>query len=260
MSATSGMTVRALRIRAKSHGLTGYSRMRKAELVTLLDNVRHNVGDVVERAFDRKRGVVVEVQQSTFPEVADSSVIVQYDGDTRENATLGAHHAFVFISGPVDSLESRAGGKTITMHPNKPGHGYVTLDNGNIQCVARHSWLADANYCAFDAVWQITVQANKAIEELDPIDHGHAVEVMRQVVDNGREDLMPILDMIDAASFQESTTLVSTVPCVPGCEKCTDSAGRCDECMLAWLVSLYHITGDVKLNELPAVAEFDCYA
>lgn len=254
---SSTMTVRQMQIRAKSHGLTGYSRMRKAELVALLDSIRHNVGDIVERAIDRKRGVVVEIQNSTFDGVDDSTVIVQYDGEKREDATCGAHHAFVFISGPVDSLESRAGGKAITMHPNKPGHGYITLENGNAQCVAKHVWLADANQCAFDAMWANAVNANKAIEALDAIDHGHAVEVMTQVVGNGREDLTDILDTIDASAFQ-SPDVKSSIPCVPGCEKCEGDANRCDACMLAWLVDLYKITGDVKLNELPAVPEFDC--
>lgn len=252
------MTVRQMQVRAKSHGLTGYSRMRKAELLELLSSIHHNVGDVVERAIDRKRGVVVEVQNSTFKGVDDSSVIVQYDGEKREDATCGAHHAFVFISGPVDSLESRAGGKRITMHPEKPGHGYVTLGNGNIQCVAKHVWLADANHCAFDAAWKITVQANKAIAELDALDHGHVVEVMSQVVNNGREDLTYLFDSIDSAPFQEPCGEKSAIPCDGDCERCKGDANRCDRCVLAWLVGLYNIRGDVKLNELPVVAEFDC--
>lgn len=253
------MTVRQMQTRAKSHGLTGYSRMNKAQLTALLDSIRHQVGDRVVRAIDNKPGVIVAVVDSTFKGVSDSVVEVQYDGETREQGTAGAHHSMIFVSGPVESLESRAGGKTITMHPNKPGHGYITLGNGNAQCVARHSWLADANQCAFDAMWANAVNANKAIAKLDAIDHNHAVEVMTQVVDNGREDLTDILDAIDASAFQ-SPDVKSSVPCVPGCEKCEHDANRCDACMLAWLVDLYKLTGAVKLNELPAVAEFDCYA
>ena len=149
-----------------------------------------------------------------------------------------------------------------TVHLGRTGHYYMSIpgtDNHIICLNASHVTNGSAYACAHDAIWAEGAHRRTQIEALDAIDHGHAVEVMTQVVDNGREDLLPVLDMIDAASFQ-SPDVKSSIPCVPGCEKCEGDANRCDACMLAWLVDLFKITGDVKLNELPAVAEFDCYA
>jgi hypothetical protein len=177
-----------------------------------------------------------------------------------DNNVLRAHVQFTAGIGEIVVAPENEFG-AVTMHPNREGHGYVEAEDSNrtARCVAHHEFVADANYCAFDAMWEITVKANETVAMLDMLDQRQMVDVMQQVVDNGREDLLPILDMIDASDFQ-SPDVKSSVPCVPGCEKCTDDANRCDECALAWLVDLYKITGDVKLNELPAVAEFDCYA
>lgn len=146
----------------------------------------------------------------------------------------------------------------------RPGHFYKTLPNtdNHIICTHKSHVTNGAAYaCANDAIWANGAYAQKEIEKLDALDHGHVVEVMSQVVNNGREDLTYLFDSIDVAPFQEPTGEDSVIPSVTDCEKCCHyDTSRCDACVLAWLVSLYHITGDVKLNELPAVAEFDCYA
>lgn len=146
----------------------------------------------------------------------------------------------------------------------KPGHFYMVVPNtdDHIICTNKAHVTNGAAYaCANDAVWANAAHAQKEIENLDALDHGHVVDVMRQVVDNGREDLMYLFDSIDVAPFQEPTGEDSAIPSVSDCEKCCHyDASRCDACVLAWLVALLHIRGDVKLNELPAVAEFDCYA
>lgn len=145
----------------------------------------------------------------------------------------------------------------------KPGHFYKIVPNTDDHIICTHKSHAtnrDAFACANDAIWANAAHAHKEIENLDALDHGHVVEVMSQVVNNGREDLTYLFDSIDTASFQDATGGDSTIPCEGDCERCTGDASRCDRCVLAWLVTLFNIRGDVKLNELPAVAEFDCYA
>ena len=95
------MTVAKLRHRAKAHGLKGISRMRKAELITALESIRHQVGDRVTRYIDGKPGTIVGIQESTFDGVFDSTVQVAYDGEKfEETGTAGAHHSMIFVSRP----------------------------------------------------------------------------------------------------------------------------------------------------------------
>jgi len=272
------MTVGQMRIRAKIHGLTGYSRMRKAELVALLDSIRHNVGDVVERAFDRKRGVVVEVQNSTFEGVSDSTVIIQYDGEKREDATCGAHHAFVFVS---RSAEPRKCAEPVKPARKMDRYGHWAMSfplakggDGNV-CQGHADYCAEYGHAtekSTDLNGVTTVAghcprcgatlktAEQVISERDMVDQAQMIEVMTQVVANGREDLAPVLDMIDATECQVPDGRDSSIPRVHFCPRCADSVNPCDQCVLAWLVALFNITGEVALAELPAVAEFDCYA
>ena len=98
----------------------------------------------------------------------------------------------------------------------------------------------------------------QAISERDTIDQRQMVDVMTQVVDNGREDLIPVLNKIDAAQCQVPDGRDSTIPRVHFCPRCADSTNPCDQCVLAWLVALFNITGDVTLAKLPSVPEFDC--
>lgn len=260
------MTVRQMRIRAKSHGLKGYSNMRKAELHVLLDAIRHNVGDIVERAIDRKRGVVVEIQNSTFDGVNDSTVIVQYDGEKREDATCGAHHAFVFISRPVKRKSmDRYSHWAMSFPLAKGGDGNVCQGHADYCAEFGHATEKStdlngvttvAGHCPRCGDTLKTVE--QVISERDTIDQRQMVDVMTQVVDNGREDLIPVLDKIDAAQCQTPDGRDSTIPRVHFCPRCADSTNPCDQCALAWLVALFNITGEVTLAKLPAVSEFDC--
>lgn len=148
----------------------------------------------------------------------------------------------------------------LVQRPGKLGHMYKTLANGNTRCVSRdHRYVADANACAFDAMWDITVKRNEALSKLDTIDQRQMVDVMTQVVDNGREDLIWILDSIDADEFQKPNGNHSMIPCVGDCAKCHHDASRCDECVLAFLVDQFKIMGPVSLTARYST-EFDCYA
>jgi hypothetical protein len=278
---SSTMTVRQMRTRAKSHGLKGYSNMRKAELHNVLDAIRHNVGDIVERAIDGKRGVVVEIQNSTFDGIVDSSVIVQYDGEKREDATSGAHHAFVFISRPVQRKKMDRYSHWATDHRcirggdwnvrqghadycAEYGHATYTVDGEVMSWCPRCGETFEEGKTPVQLVSDLGEQAapvdapETAIAERDTVDQRQMVDVMTQVVDNGREDLIPVLDMIDAAQCQVPDGRDSTIPRVHGCPRCADSTNPCDQCVLVWLVALFNITGDVTLAKLPSAPEFDC--
>ncbi len=285
-------TVKALRETAKANGLSGYSRMVKADLVELIASnaPAHKVGDVVRNVYNGRVGTVSYTNDAALIATTEDGGVplsgphhmFKFTGvrvekpfvnpfdypAVNDSVVTEAHVKFCAEHGHathrIDDLISpncaRCGEPFVIMHPTREGHGYVTLGNGNIMCVAKHMLIADANHCAFDAAWKITVQANETIAKLDALDHNHVVEVMSQVVNNGRDDLTYLFDSIDAAPFQDPTGEDSTIPCEANCERCKGDVSRCDRCVLAWLVKLYNITGDVKLNELPHVAEFDCYA
>lgn len=271
MSATSSMTVRGMRIRAKSHGLTGYSRMRKDELVALLATIRHNVGDVVERAFDRKRGVVVKVQPATFDGIDDSSVIVQFDGEPRENATLGAHHAFVFI----------AKGERCTNFGAHVPHGVCKGIRGVADMCLRSfgaygSCVQDKNHAGkcrdafgheFNGVEDL--DATEDLSKLDAMDITHMHDVLEEFIeDKGREDLYPILDRLDAmqttADYRGGD---SRIPGAIGCD-CTHDSERCPGCILNKLSHLFSFGLDATepVDVRPLVSamftalDHDCYA
>lgn len=327
------MTVVQLRDRAKAHGIKGISRMRKAELITALESIRHRKGDRVRRYVDGKMGNIIGIQEATFDGVTDSTVQVRYDDAAFEvSGTSGAHHAFVFVSAAprtmvdryADGFEFdgrddvylretfdlwskgdenadwaalyRAGARAIieecharalemnkTVKPARKmdRYGYWALSQ---PCTNGGTWdvrQGHADYCAeYGHATYTTVDlakvetihgwcprcgdtlktAEQVISERDTIDQRQMVDVMTQVVDNGREDLIPVLDMIDAAQCQVPDGRDSTIPRVHFCPRCTDSTNPCDQCVLAWVVALFNITGDVTLAKLPAVVEFDCYA
>lgn len=263
------MTVRQMRIRAKSHGLTGYSRMCKAELVALLDSIRHQVGDKVVRAIDNKPGVIVAVVDSTFKGVSDSVVEVQYDDEKREDATCGAHHAFVFVSRPATPRKKmdRYGHWAMSFPLARGGDGNVCQGHADYCAEYGHATEKSTDLNGVTTVaghcprcGDTLKRPEQVISERDTIDQRQMVDVMTQVVDNGRGDLIPVLDKIDAAQCQVPDGRDSTIPRVHFCPRCSDSTNPCDQCVLAWLVALFNITGDVTLAKLPAVAEFDCYA
>lgn len=324
------MTVAKLRHRAKAHGLKGISRMRKAELITALESIRHQVGDRVTRYIDGKPGTIVGIQESTFDGVFDSTVQVAYDGEKfEETGTAGAHHSMIFVSRPeaprkmadryADGFEFdgrddvylretfdlwalgdenanwaelyRAGMRAIVeecharaLEMNKParkmeryshwamsfplakgGNGYVMQGHADY-CAAfghatekstdRNGVTTVAGHCP--RCGDTLKTAEEVISERDTIDQRQMVDVMTQVVDNGREDLLPILDKIDAAQCRVPDGRDSTIPRVHFCPRCADSTNPCDQCVLAWLVALFNITGDVTLAKLPSVPEFDC--
>lgn len=327
------MTVRQMRIRAKSHGLTGYSRMCKAELVTLLNSIRHQVGDRVVRAIDNKPGTIVGIQESTFDGVFNSIVQIAYDGEKfEETGTSGAHHSVIFVSRPdaprtmadryaggfefngrddvylretfdlwalgdenadwaelyragmraiVEECHARALEMNKTVKPARKMERYShwstsfplsKYGDGNV-CQGHADYCAEYGHAtekSTDLNGVTTVAghcprcgdtlktAEQIISELDTIDQRQMVDVMTQVVDNGREDLIPVLDKIAAAQCQVPDGRDSTIPRVHFCPRCTDSTNPCDQCVLAWLVTLFNITGDVTLAKLPAVLEFDC--
>lgn len=329
------MTVVQLRHRAKTHGLKGISRMRKAELITALESIRHQVGDRVTRYIDGKPGTIVGIQESTFDGVFDSTVQIAYDGEKfEETGTSGAHHSVIFVSRPaaprtmadryadgfefdgrddvylretfdlwslgdenadwaelyragmraiIDECHTRALEMNKTVKPARKIDRYShwatsfplsKYGDGNV-CQGHADYCAEFGHAtekSTDLNGVTTVAGHcprcgdtlktpeQIISERDTIDQAQMVDVLRQVVDNGRDDLMWVLDRVDAAQCPEPSGQNSTIPRGPVCHRCAESASPCDHCALAWLVSLYHITGDVKLNELPAVAEFDCYA
>lgn len=150
----------------------------------------------------------------------------------------------------------------LVQRPGKLGHMFKTRADDSAVCVSRdHRMLADALHCAFNALWDITVKRNETFATLDTIDQRQMVDVMTQVVDNGREDLTWILDSIDADEFQAPNGQNSNIPCVGNCARCKGDASRCDECVLAFLVDQFKITGDVKLYTVNALdLEMDCYA
>jgi hypothetical protein len=295
MNPTGNWTVRGMRIRAKSHGLTGYSRMRKAELVNLLASIRHNVGDVVERACDRKRGVVVEVQNATFEGIDDSSVIVQYDGDTRENATIGAHHAFVFIAKGARKMDRYSHWAT-SFPLSKYGDGNVcqghadycaeyghatekSTDLNGVTTVAGHCpRCGDTLMTAEATVAESTPDTiTEAVEKADTLDSTD-VRDMRDVLESfisrkGREDLFSVLDIIDA-SLRTGEYIGTRIPMAsPDCG-CKHDSRRCYECVLHYVASLFSIDLEWKLpnNYIPTsrmsalnvktfgLSESDCYA
>lgn len=265
------MTVRQMRIRAKSHGLTGYSRMRKDELVALLDSIRHNVGDIVERAIDRKRGVVVKVEDATFDGVTDSTVIVQYDGEKREDATCGAHHAFVFI----------AKGERCTNFGAHAPHGMCKGIRGVADMCLRSfgaygSCVRDKNHAdkckdAFGHEFTGVESLDKAedLSKLDFMDLTHMVSVLNEFISNkGREDLLPIADKLDAfegaADYRGGD---SRIPGAIGCE-CMHESERCSTCVLNKLSRLFGFELDATepvdvrplVSAMYAAYDRDCYA
>lgn len=290
MNPTGNWTVRGMRIRAKSHGLTGYSRMRKAELVNLLASIRHNVGDVVERACDRKRGVVVEVQNATFEGIDDSSVIVQYDGDTRENATIGAHHAFVFIAKGARKMDRY--GHWAMSQPCTNG-GTWNVQQGHADYCAEYghaTYTVDGvvmSWCPRCGETRKTPEATvvestpdtitEAVEKVDTLDSTD-VRDMRDVLESfisrkGREDLFSVLDVIDA-SLRGGEYIGTRIPMAsPDCG-CKHDSRRCYECVLYYVASLFSIDLEWKLpnNYVPTsrmsalnvktfgLSESDCYA
>lgn len=254
------MTVKTLRATAKANGLTGYSRMVKSDLVELIaSNTRtHKVGDVVRNIHNNRVGTVTYTN--------DAAVIVTCeDGGPKMS---GQHYEFTFTgvrkTGPVKRETSM----------DRYGHWAMSQP-----CVNGGSWdvrQGHADYCAEYGHATYTVDgvvmswcprcgdtlktAEQVISERDTIDQAQMVDVMTQVVDNGREDLIPVLDKIDAAQCQVPDGRDSTIPRVHFCPRCADSMNPCDQCVLAWLVALFNITGDVTLTKLPHVVEFDCYA
>jgi hypothetical protein len=168
-------------------------------------------------------------------------------------------HAIHKLGGRITSLCPRCGDRSVTFHPELDNHAFVPFGD-KVKCIGEHTGWIDAVDCAVKANEMIIAHADRVVARRDTIDQAQMVDVLRQVVDNGREDLMWVLDRVDAAQCPEPSGRNSTIPRGPVCHRCAESASPCDHCALAWLVSLYHITGDVKLNELPAVAEFDCYA
>lgn len=271
MSTTSNWTVRGMRIRAKSHGLTGYSRMRKDELVALLATIRHNVGDVVERAFDRKRGVVVGVQNSTLDGVDDSSVIVQYDGEKREDATCGAHHAFVFI----------VKGERCTNFGVHAPHGVCKGVRGVTDMCLRSfgvygACVQDKNHAgkckdAFGHEFTGVTSLDKVedLSKLDFMDLSHMVSVLNEFIsEKGREDLYPIADKLDAFEYAaDYRGGDSRIPGAIGCE-CTEESERCSTCVLNKLSRLFGFELDATeavdvspvISAMYAAFDRDCYA
>lgn len=264
------MTVKALRATAKANGLTGYSRMVKSELVELIasNTTAHKIGDVVRNTVTGRVGTV------SYSNDAAVTVMVEDGGPTMS----GEHYMFTFTGTRNVNLAKRA--TTTRKGMNRYSHwamSFPLAKGGDGNVMQGH-----ADYCAeyghateksTDLNGVTTVAghcprcgdllktAEQVISELDALDHRQVVDVMRQVVDNGREDLIPVLDKIDAAQCQEPTGEDSAIPSVTDCEKCCHyDTSRCDACVLAWLAKLFNIMGDVTLAKLPAVVEFDCYA
>lgn len=268
---SSTMTVRQMQIRAKGHGLTGYSRMRKAELSALLASIRHNVGDVVERACDRKRGVVVEVKGATFDGIDDSSVIVQYDGDTRENATMGAHHAFVFIA---------KGERCANFGAHAP-HGVCKGIRGVADMCLRSFGAYGA--CVLDKIHGgkcrdahgheftgfVSLDKAEDLSKLDFMDLTHMVSVLNEFISSkGREDLYSIADKLDAFEFAaDYRGGDSRIPGAIGCE-CTWESERCATCILNKLSRLFGFELDATesvdtraiVSAMYSALDHDCYA
>lgn len=170
-------------------------------------------------------------------------------------------HAIHTLDGKITSLCPRCGERSVTFHPNKDNHAFVPFGK-SFKCIGDHTGWIDAKSCAEEAHELILTNARKAVTRRDTIDQGQMVDVMIQVVDNGREDLIPVLDMIDAAQCPAPNGRHSTIPRGEHCHRCAESASPCDECVLAWLRSIFNITGDVKLYASPFrhAVEFDCNA
>lgn len=289
---SSTMTVRQMQIRAKSHGLTGISRMRKAELSALLDSIRHNIGDRVERSVDGKLGTVVDIEVSTFEGITESNVIVQYDGETRKDATLGVHHAFVARPNAPRKMD-RYSHWAMSFPLSKYGDGNVcqghadycaeyghatekSTDLNGVTTVAGHCpRCGDTLKTAEKSADTVSItEAVEKVDMLDPTDVRDMRDVLESFISRkGREDLFSVLDIIDA-SLREGQYIGTRIPmAVPDCG-CKHDSRRCYECVLYYVASLFSIDLEWKLpnNYVPTsrmsalnvktfgLSESDCYA
>lgn len=259
------MTVKTLRATAKANGLSGYSRMVKADLVVLIaSNIKkHKVGDVVRNIHNNRVGTVTYTNNAAV-------IVTCEDGEPKMS---GEHHEFTYTGTrnvrvvPERKKMERYGQWALSQNCTnggtwdvRQGHAdycadwghatYTTVDRDGVETV--HGWCPRCG--------DTLKTAEQVISERDTIDQAQMVDVMRQVVDNGREDLIPVLDKIDAAQCQVPDGRDSSIPRVHFCPRCADSTNPCDQCVLTWLVALFNITGDVTLAKLPHVVEFDCYA
>jgi len=255
------MTVKALRETAKANGLSGYSRMVKADLVALIaSNIKvHKIGDVVRNIHNGRVGTVTTTN--------DAAVIVTCeDGGPKMS---GEHYEFTY-TGTVNV-------SVVPTRKKIDRYGHWALSQ---PCTNGGTWdvrQGHADYCAEYGHATYTVDGvvmswcprcgetrktpEQVISERDTIDQAQMVDVMTQVVNNGREDLIPVLDKIDAAQCPIPDGRNSTIPRAACCPRCTDSVSPCDDCVLAWLVALFNITGPVKLSTTRYFEiESDCYA
>lgn len=268
---SSTMTVRQMQIRAKSHGITGWSRMRKAELSALLDSIRHEIGDKVVRSVDGAPGTVVDIEVSTFDGITESNAIVQYDGEPREDATLGCHHAFVFVSRPEKC-------DTVTVHAAhdacKGIRGVADMCLRSFgaygACVLDKS---HAGKCrdAFGHEFTGVESLDKAedLSKLDFMDLTHMVDVLNRFISQkGREDLFPIADKLDAFEYAaDYRGGDSRIPGAIGCE-CTWESERCATCVLNKLSRLFGFELDATepvdvrplVSAMYAAFDNDCHA
>lgn len=258
------MTVKALRATAKANGLTGYSRMVKADLVELIasNTPKHNVGDVVRNIHNNRVGTVTCVNDAALTATCE-------DAGPKMS---GEHYEFIF-TGTRDAKCVTAVRKGMDRY----GHWAMSFPlakggDGNV-CQGHADYCAEFGHATekstdVDGVTTVAGHcprcgdmlktAEQIISERDTIDQHQMVDVMTQVVNNGREDLISVLDKIDAAQCQVPDGRDSTIPRVHFCPRCADSVSPCDQCVLSWLVALFNITGDVTLAKLPVMPEFDC--
>lgn len=169
-------------------------------------------------------------------------------------------HAIHKLGGRITSLCPRCGERSVTFHPERDNHAFVPFGD-KVKCIGEHTGWIDAVDCAVKANEMIMTNADRAVARRDTIDQEQMIDVLRQIVDNGRDDLTWVLDRVDAAQCPIPDGRNSTIPRATGCPRCTDSVSPCDDCVLCWLVSLYNITGPVKLSTGRYFdLESDCYA
>lgn len=261
--ALADMTVKTLRETAKANGLSGYSRMVKADLIKLIasNTKAHKISDVVRSIHNGRVGTVTYTN--------DAAVIVTCeDGGPKMS---GEHYEFTYTGtvnvriAPAPKKMDRYSHWAMSFPLAKGGDGNVCQGHADYCAEFGHATEKSTDLNGVTTVaghcprcGNTLKTADQVISECDTIDQRQMVDVMTQVVDNGREDLIPVLDKIDAAQCQVPDGRDSTIPRVHFCPRCADSTNPCDQCVLAWLVGIFNITGNVTLAKLPVAAEFDC--